>query len=105
VYISGDTVWFGALKEIPRRFRIGTALVHLGGVRFSISGPARYTLDAPGAVSLVKAIEPRTIVPIHYDGWTHFAEPLSAIEDALRTGGFGDRLCRLPKGVPTEVEV
>ena len=104
VYISGDTVWFGALQELPRRFQIGTALLHLGGARFPITGKVRYTLDARDAVKMVKVIDPRTIVPVHYDGWTHFLEPVTAVETALQAEGLGERVRRLPRGVGVELE-
>ena len=50
LWISGDTVYFGGVAEIGGRFNVGTALIHLGGVRFPITGPARYTMNAAEAV-------------------------------------------------------
>ena len=47
LYISGDMVWFGGIEKIAGRFQVSVAVVHFGGVRFPISGPARYTFDAP----------------------------------------------------------
>src|SRR5258708_494055 len=45
-YISGDTVYFRGIDRIARRFKISVAILHLGGVRFAASGPARYTLNS-----------------------------------------------------------
>lgn len=104
VYISGDTVWFSGLAEVAKRFKVGTAILHLGGVQLAPSGPVRYTLDAKGAVKLVDALNPRTVIPIHYDGWTHFKEPLSTIEAALAKSGHGEKLRRLPLGEGVELE-
>jgi len=36
-WISGDTVYFSGVAEVGRRFDVGTALIHLGGVRFGIT--------------------------------------------------------------------
>jgi L-ascorbate metabolism protein UlaG (beta-lactamase superfamily) len=74
LYISGDTVWFNGLREIGQRFKIGTAILHIGGARFPITGFARFTLNAKEAVRVVHALEPRTAIPIHYEGWKHFQE-------------------------------
>src|SRR6185503_6237163 len=46
LWISGDTVLYEGVREVPRRLDIGTALIHLGGVRFPVSGPFRYTMTA-----------------------------------------------------------
>jgi L-ascorbate metabolism protein UlaG (beta-lactamase superfamily) len=46
LYISGDTVWFNGLREIGQRFKIGTAILHIGGARFPIMGPIRFTFNA-----------------------------------------------------------
>src|SRR3954447_21230228 len=36
VWISGDTVLYKGVREVADRLRIGTAFLHLGGVRFPI---------------------------------------------------------------------
>src|SRR6478736_965906 len=46
LWLSGDTVYFPGVAEVGRRFDIGTAIVNLGGVRFPVTGPARYTMNA-----------------------------------------------------------
>jgi L-ascorbate metabolism protein UlaG (beta-lactamase superfamily) len=80
VWISGDTVLYDGVREVAERLRVGTALLHLGGVRFPVTGPLRYTLTAREAVELCAAIRPRTIVPVHYEGWKHFSEGRSVAE-------------------------
>ena len=47
LWISGDTVLFRGVREIVRRFTIGTAILHLGKVQFSVTGPLQYTMTAP----------------------------------------------------------
>ena len=72
LWISGDTVLYDGVREVADRAQVGTALLHLGGVRFPITGPIRYTMTAREAVELCGLIRPRTAVPVHYEGWTHF---------------------------------
>ena len=49
LWISGDTVVFEGVREVGRRLTVGTALLHLGGVGFPVTGPLRYTMTAAGA--------------------------------------------------------
>ena len=83
VWITGDTVLYDEVRKVPERLRIGTALLHLGGVRFPISGPLRYTMTAGEAVELCGLAHPHTAIPIHYEGWKHFREGRAAAERAF----------------------
>jgi hypothetical protein len=40
--VSGDTVLYDGVREVADRLRVDVALLHLGGVRFPVSGPVRY---------------------------------------------------------------
>jgi L-ascorbate metabolism protein UlaG (beta-lactamase superfamily) len=80
LWISGDTVLYDGVREVAERLEVDTALLHLGGVRFPVTGPLRYTMTAREAVELCELIEPRTVVPIHYEGWKHFREGREEIE-------------------------
>jgi L-ascorbate metabolism protein UlaG (beta-lactamase superfamily) len=80
LWISGDTVLYDRVREVAERLTVDTAIVHLGGVKFPVSGPLRYTMTAREAVELCGLIKPRTIIPIHYEGWKHFREGREAIE-------------------------
>jgi L-ascorbate metabolism protein UlaG (beta-lactamase superfamily) len=80
LWISGDTVLYDGVREVATRIEVDTALLHLGGVRFPVTGPLRYTMTARDAVELCRLIHPRTVIPIHYEGWAHFREGREAIE-------------------------
>jgi L-ascorbate metabolism protein UlaG (beta-lactamase superfamily) len=80
LWISGDTVLYDGVRQVADRLEVDTALLHLGGVRFTVTGPLRYTMTASEAVELCGLIEPRTAIPIHYEGWKHFREGRDAIE-------------------------
>jgi L-ascorbate metabolism protein UlaG (beta-lactamase superfamily) len=105
LYISGDTVWFGGIDDIARRFQVSLALVHFGGVRFRVSGPARYTFDAADGLRAAVALKARTVVPIHYEGWTHFRTPRADIESVFEAAGRADLLHWPVPGSPLELEV
>lgn len=80
LWITGDTVLYEGVRRVAHRLDVGTALLHLGGVRFPVSGPVRYTMTARSAVELCRMIGPRTAIPVHYEGWTHFRQGRDAIE-------------------------
>ncbi len=106
-WISGDTVLYDGVREVADRLDVGTALLHLGGVRFPISGPLRYTMTAAEAVELCAQIRPNRAIPIHYEGWKHFRENRAAIERELGTApaAVAGAFEWLQIGVPADVEV
>ncbi len=80
LWISGDTVLYEGVRQVAARVQIDTAILHLGGVQFPVTGPVRYTMTARDAVELCSLIRPRTAIPIHYEGWKHFRQGREAIE-------------------------
>lgn len=40
----GDTVVYDGVREVADRLEVDTALLHLGGVRFPVTGPIHYTM-------------------------------------------------------------
>jgi L-ascorbate metabolism protein UlaG (beta-lactamase superfamily) len=107
LWISGDTVLYEGVRRVADRVPVGTALLHLGGVRFPISGPVRYTMTAKEAVELCRIIRPHTAIPIHYEGWKHFREGREAVERVLASAprDVRQRIRWLPIGVATSVAV
>ncbi|MBQ1017528.1 MBL fold metallo-hydrolase [Micromonospora sp. D93] len=97
-WITGDTVFFRGLRTVARRLTVDTVLLHLGAVRFPITGPLRYSLTADAAVKLCTTLRPRTIIPVHYEGWEHFSEGRDQVERAFAGAphGLGERLHWLP---------
>jgi L-ascorbate metabolism protein UlaG (beta-lactamase superfamily) len=105
LYISGDSVYFRGIQEIARRFAVGVAVIHFGGVRFPISGPARYTFDAPEGLRTAQTLRSRTVVPIHFEGWSHFRTPRSEIQSVFAAAGKSDVLSWPILGRPVDLEV
>jgi L-ascorbate metabolism protein UlaG (beta-lactamase superfamily) len=107
LWISGDTVLYDGVREIADRIDVGTALVHLGGVRFPVTGPLRYTMTAAEAIELCGLLQPQTAIPIHYEGWRHFRQGRGGIESefAAAPAEFRRRVRWLPLGAGTTVTV
>lgn len=105
LYVSGDTIWFNGIHEIARRFKIGTAVLHIGRAGFPITGPIRFTADARDAIRIIRALEPQNVIPIHYEGWAHFREPKETAEKYFAEAGVANRIQWLSLGKPVELAV
>jgi L-ascorbate metabolism protein UlaG (beta-lactamase superfamily) len=105
LWISGDTVLYDGVREVADRLEVDTALLHLGGVKFPLTGPLRYTLTAAEAVELCGLIKPRTTIPIHYEGWKHFRQGRDGIEAEFAGApqSFRDSVRWLPVGEAVEL--
>ena len=82
LWISGDTVLYEGVREVAR-LGVDVALLHVGGVQFPVTGPIRYTMTAKDAVELCRLVEPRTAIPVHYEGWKHFRQGRQELEQEL----------------------
>lgn len=104
LWFSGDTVLYPGLRAVAGRLTVDTAVLHLGGARFGLTGPLRYTMTARDAVRLCRTLLPRTIVPVHYDGWSHFRQGRRAAEGefARAPRAIRERVHWLEHGVATE---
>lgn len=105
LWISGDTVLFGGLREVARRLDVSAALIHLGGARFPISGPLRYTMNAQEAVEVCRIIDPQTVVPVHYEGWRHFRQPAEEAQRIFASAPIASRVQWLEPGAPAKITV
>jgi L-ascorbate metabolism protein UlaG (beta-lactamase superfamily) len=105
LWISGDTVLYDGVRQVADRFKVDTALLHLGGVRFPVTGPIHYTMTARQAIELCELIRPRVAIPIHYEGWKHFREGRDEIERELASASDETRarFRWLPIGIPTDI--
>jgi L-ascorbate metabolism protein UlaG (beta-lactamase superfamily) len=105
LWISGDTVLYDGVRQVADRLQVDTAILHLGGVRFPITGPIRYSMTAQDAVELIRIISPRTVIPIHYEGWKHFQQSRDEMERELTRApdDIRRRIRWLPLGVRVEI--
>ncbi|TCC00161.1 MBL fold metallo-hydrolase [Micromonospora zingiberis] len=85
LWITGDTVLYDGVRQVADRFDVGTMVLHLGAVQFGQTGPLRYTMTAADGAELCRLIDARTVVPVHYEGWSHFTEGRREVETAFAT--------------------
>jgi L-ascorbate metabolism protein UlaG (beta-lactamase superfamily) len=111
LWMSGDTVLYDGVRQVADRVQVDVALLHLGAVRFPITGPLRYSMAGRDAVELCRSLRPRTAVPVHYEGWSHFSQGREGIDHELANApeeirstfrflGIGERGVALGSTVP-----
>jgi L-ascorbate metabolism protein UlaG (beta-lactamase superfamily) len=97
MYISGDTMVYGDIEEIPKRYPdIDLALLHLGGTR--ILGVVTVTMDAGEGLRMLQLIAPQRAIPIHYDDYDRFKSPLSDFQKAVNEAGLANKVSYLKRG-------
>jgi L-ascorbate metabolism protein UlaG (beta-lactamase superfamily) len=97
MYISGDTLVYDDLKNIPQRFPgIDLALLHLGGTR--ILGVFKVTMDGKDGVELMQIIRPQRAIPIHYNDYDVFKSPLADFAREVKAAGLEQQVTYLAHG-------
>jgi L-ascorbate metabolism protein UlaG (beta-lactamase superfamily) len=97
IYVSGDTMVYRDIEEIPRRVPgVDLALLHLGGTR--ILGIVTVTMDAKEGVRMLKLIAPHRAIPIHYNDYDVFKSPLSDFQQAVQEAGLAEKVTYLKHG-------
>lgn len=103
LYITGDTLMHDDLREIPQRYpEIDLALIHLGGTQ--IMG-ILLTMDAEQGVEAIQLINPREVIPIHYNDYEVFRSPLEDFKRAVEAAGLSAKVKYLSHGDTYHFEV
>lgn len=98
IYFSGDTVWFDGMAEVARRFPVRTAVLFMGAAKVAVVGTSPLTMTTEDGVTAARAFFQATILPIHYEDWTHFSESRAVISAAFETAGVSERVCWMQRG-------
>lgn len=83
VWVTGDSVLYGGLRAAADRLDVDVVVLHLGAVRFGVTGPFRYTMNADEGVELVGRLRPRAAVVVHTEGWSHFTQGPDAVAQVV----------------------
>ena len=107
LWISGDTVLYDGVRRVADGVDVGTAILHLGQVGFPITGPLKYTMSAQDAIELCGLLRPRTAIPVHYEGWSHFRQGREQIQRDLASApeDVAGRVRWAPIGSPIDLTV
>lgn len=100
VYVSGDNASVEVVDEIAERLSpVDVAVLFVGAVQI----PARFdgaflTLSAERAAIATELLEARAVVPVHFEGWTHFTQGLDQVRAAFAGYGLTERLVAAEPG-------
>lgn len=104
IYFSGDTVYMEELVEMKSKFHISVALLNLGAAAVPVGDPPlQITMDGKQAAKLFREIGADVLVPMHYDGWGHFAEGGDQLAKAFASEGIEDKVCWLTPGASKKI--
>ncbi|KAI1118024.1 Metallo-hydrolase/oxidoreductase [Nemania sp. NC0429] len=107
VYFSGDTVYDADLQlaeRIREKWHVSLALLNLGAAKVPAGEDSLgITMDGAQASWLVKDLGADVVVPMHFEGWSHFTEGRDSLARAFDVGGIADRVVFLEPGVATRV--
>ena len=100
LWITGDTVLHRSVRHFASSHQVDVLLMHLGLVRFPLTGRLRYSMDSTAALELLDLLRPRVAVPVHYEGWSHFSEPEAQARAQLTAARTTGVVRWLEPGVP-----
>lgn len=101
VYITGDTVFYGGIEQVAAKYEVAIAIMHLGCASW---GPLRFTMNAREGESFARAFPKARLVPVHYEGWSHFKESRGDVERVFASAGLTDRVTWLEPGVALSLD-
>lgn len=105
VYVSGDNASVDVVREIVARVgAVDVALLFTGGASVPVYfDGAPLTMTSADAVEAARLLGARAVVPIHCEGWTHYAEDSASLADAFKAAGSDDVLTLVPAGEAVEL--
>lgn len=101
VYITGDTVFYEGVKEVAARFKPQYVFIFAGAAK--PRGPFNVTMGTNDAIDTAFAFPGAIIIPVHFEGWSHYTETGEMLRQSFEALGIADRLKILEPGVKTEL--
>jgi L-ascorbate metabolism protein UlaG (beta-lactamase superfamily) len=100
LYVSGDNASLDVVRAIAERLGPVDAAVLFAG---AVSVPHRFdgaflTLSSERAAQAAEILGARAVVPVHFEGWTHFTQGADALRAAFAGYGLTDRLALPERG-------
>jgi len=101
VYITGDTVFYNGIEEVAKRFHPKYVFIFAGAAK--PRGPFNITMGNNDALDTAAAFPNAIIIPLHFEGWSHYTEPAEMLKQGFAAVGISDRLKILEPGKKTEL--
>jgi len=101
LYITGDTVFYEGIEQVAERFNPKYVFIFAGAAK--PRGPFNVTMSTNDAIDTAFAFPAATIIPVHFEGWSHYTETGEMLQQSFTTLGIADQLKILKAGVKTEL--
>lgn len=93
IYVSGDNTSLKVIRAIATRMGpVDVAILFAGAAQTALVPGAYLTLTSEGAAQAAGILGARAVVPLHFEGWTHFTQGLDTLATAFDRAGLADRL-------------
>jgi len=99
IYLTGDTVFYQGVTEVAGRFKPKYVFVFAGAAKPRT--PFSLTMDSNDVVDTAAAFPDAMIIPVHYEGWSHYSEGKDLLAGSFGALGIADRLKILVPGIST----
>jgi L-ascorbate metabolism protein UlaG (beta-lactamase superfamily) len=98
IYVSGDNASLDVVRQIKARVgAVDVAVLFVGAVQISRRFDGAYlTLSGDRAAEAATILGARVVVPLHFEGWTHFTQGADVVRAAFAGNGVTDKL-RVPE--------
>lgn len=103
IYITGDTVYYEGVAQVARRFDPSHVFIFAGAAH--VWGPFNVTMGTNDAMDTAIAFPNATIMPLHYNGWSHYTQNENDLRQAYKVIGVDQRLKILEAGILTPLDV
>jgi L-ascorbate metabolism protein UlaG (beta-lactamase superfamily) len=105
VYVSGDNASREVARTIAERIgHIDVAILNAGAVQRPQRFDSAYlTLSSDHAADVTRLLGVRAVLPLHFEGWTHFTQGAREIRAAFAGNGLTDKLVLADRGETVSV--
>jgi len=102
IYVSGDNASVAVAREIGERAGpIDVAILFAGAVQIpEILDGAYLTLSGDRAAQVADILAAPVVIPLHFEGWTHFTQGAAELRASFAGYGLTERLHLPERGVP-----
>jgi L-ascorbate metabolism protein UlaG (beta-lactamase superfamily) len=101
LYFTGDTVFYDGIKEVAEKFKPQYVFIFAGAAK--PRGPFNVTMGTNDAIDTAFAFPDATIIPVHFEGWSHYTETGEMLQQSFNALGIGKQLRILEPGVKTSL--
>jgi L-ascorbate metabolism protein UlaG (beta-lactamase superfamily) len=105
LYVSGDNASLEMVGQVAARLApVDVALLFVGAVQIPMRFDGAYlTLSSDRAAMATERLGARAVVPVHFEGWSHFTQGLPEIRAAFAGHGLSSRLVAAEPGQTVSV--